>query len=75
MPLDALTEENIARVLIPTQSVLPFPVLEGADARIFHGVGVGVPAADGQYKLFRDGEFYGIARVENGIARAEKKLC
>ena len=55
--------------------MLPFPVLEGADARIFHGVGVPVHCADGQYKLYRDGTFYGIARVENGIARAEKKLC
>ena len=26
-------------------------------------------------KLRRDGEFYGIARVTNGVARAEKKLC
>lgn len=75
VPLEDLTQENVSRFLIPTQSVLPFPVLEGADARIFHGVGVRVQAADGQYKLFCDGEFYGIARVKDGIARAEKKLC
>ncbi len=75
VPLEALTAENIRDYLIPTESVLPFPVLEGADGRIFHGVGVPVDAADGQYKLFREGSFYGIARVEHGIARAEKKLC
>ncbi len=75
VPLDELTAENIASHLIPTDSVLPFPVLEGADERIFHGVGVSVECADGQYKLYRGGEFYGIARVEAGIARAEKKLC
>lgn len=75
VPLDELTAENIASYLIPTDSVLPFPVLEGADERIFHGVGVSVECADGQYKLYRGGEFYGIARVEAGIARAEKKLC
>lgn len=75
VPFDELTAENIASYLIPTDSVLPFPVLEGADERIFHGVGVSVECADGQYKLYRGGEFYGIARVEAGIARAEKKLC
>lgn len=75
VPLDELTAENIASYLISTDSVLPFPVLEGADERIFHGVGVSVECADGQYKLYRGGEFYGIARVEAGIARAEKKLC
>lgn len=75
VPFDELTAENIASHLIPTDSVLPFPVLEGADERIFHGVGVSVECADGQYKLYRGGEFYGIARVEAGIARAEKKLC
>lgn len=75
VPFDELTAENIASYLIPTDSVLPFPVLEGADERIFDGVGVSVECADGQYKLYRGGEFYGIARVEAGIARAEKKLC
>ncbi len=75
VPFDELTAENIASYLIPTDSVLPFPALEGADERIFHGVGVSVECADGQYKLYRGGEFYGIARVEAGIARAEKKLC
>ena len=75
VPFDELTAENIASYLISTDSVLPFPVLEGADERIFDGVGVSVECADGQYKLYRGGEFYGIARVEAGIARAEKKLC
>ena len=75
VPFNVLTAENVRDFLIPTQDVLPFPVLEGADARIFHGVGVPVDAADGQYKLFSGGAFYGIARVRDGIARAEKKLC
>lgn len=75
VPFETLTAHNLPDCVIPTDSVLPFPVLEGADARIFHGVGVPVHCADGQYKLYRDGTFYGIARVENGIARAEKKLC
>ena len=72
---ELLTRENVWDYLIPTESVLPFPELGEVDARIFNGVGVPVQASNGQYKLRRDGEFYGIARVTNGVARAEKKLC
>ena len=75
VPLDRLTAENAAAFLIPTDSVLPYPVLACGDARIFHGVSVAADVADGLYKLYADGAFYGLARVENGLARAEKKLC
>lgn len=75
VPLDLLTRENVGEYLVPTESVLPFPVLGETDGRIFHGVQVETDAADGRYKLYRDGEFYGLASVENGFARAEKKLC
>ena len=72
---ESLTRENVAEYLIPTQDVLPFPELGEVDGRIFNGIGVRADLPDGQYKLRREGEFYGIARVENGVARAEKKLC
>ena len=75
VPFDSLTAENIRDYIIPTDSVLPFPVLENADERIFHGVGVQTVCADGLYKLYRGNEFYGIARVADGVARSEKKLC
>ena len=75
VPFEELTAENIRDYIIPTDSVLPYPVLEGADARIFHGVGVEADCADGLYKLYRGEEFYGLARVADGVARAEKKLC
>lgn len=75
VPLAALTQENLTEYLIPTDMVLPFPVLEGADDRIFNGVKVAVGAQDGLYKLYRGDEFYGLAWVENGLAHAEKKLC
>ena len=75
VPFDSLTAENIRDYIIPTDSVLPFPVLENADERIFHGVGVRTVCADGLYKLYRGDEFYGIARVADGVARSEKKLC
>lgn len=75
VPFDLLTAENIRDYIIATDSVLPFPVLENADERIFHGVGVRTACADGLYKLYRGEEFYGIARVADGVARSEKKLC
>lgn len=75
VPFASLTAENIRDYIIPTDSVLPFPVLENADERIFRGVGVRADCADGLYKLYREHEFYGIARVADGVARAEKKLC
>ncbi len=75
VPLGKLTRENVGEYLIPTESVLPFPVLGEADPRIFNGVTVPCDAADGRYKLYSDGNFYGLAVVQNGFARAEKKLC
>ena len=75
VPLDRLTKENLSEYLIPTENVLPFPVLDDADPRIFNGVAVPCGRADGRYKLYADGNFYGLAVVENGFARAEKKLC
>ena len=75
VPLSQLTPENLGDYLIPTESVLPFPVLENDDMRIFNGVRVPVTQEDGSYKLYAKDTFYGIAVVENGFARAEKKLC
>ncbi len=73
--LAELSPDNIENYLIPTESVLPFPALEDVDPRIFNGVRVPVLQDDGRYKLYADGQFYGLALVEAGFARAEKKLC
>lgn len=73
--LDLLTRENLKEYLIPTEDVLPFPVLEIDDERLYHGLAVSCGCADGRYKLYRGGQFYGLARVESGLARTEKKLC
>lgn len=73
--LNELTEENWKNYLIPTESVISLPALESADGRLLNGVAVPVAAADGEYKLFVNGGFYGLARVTNGLAKAEKKLC
>lgn len=75
VPLEKLTEENVADYLIPTETVLPFPTLRITDGRLYQGVRLSCDKADGLYKLY-DGEgFYGIARVSGGLVKTEKKLC
>ncbi|MDE6676166.1 MAG: tRNA pseudouridine(55) synthase TruB [Clostridia bacterium] len=73
--LDTLTRENVEEYLIPTENVLPYPALGEVDGRIFNGVSVPCAQKDGLYKLYLNGAFYGLARVANGVVRAEKKLC
>lgn len=70
--------EELESLLIPTESVLPFARLEldekGAE-RIFNGLAVPCKQADGDYKLYRGEEFYGIAEVKDEKAKAKTKLC
>ena len=73
--LDELTKENIQDYLIPTESVLSYPALNLESERVFNGLKERVGVEDGLYKLYRKGEFYGIASVKDGLAKAEKKLC
>lgn len=76
VPFDALGEENIEDVIVPTERVLPFPplVLEES-SRAFNGLAVRAEAPDGKYKAFRGAEFYGIAEVRGGRAKIVTKLC
>ena len=70
--------EELERFLIPTERVLPFEALqfEGEDARkILCGMEAETDRADGLYKLYQNGEFYGVAVVQNGKAKAKTKLC
>ena len=73
--LDKLTAENLHEYMIPTEEVLPYPVLNLESPRVFNGLAESVTEKDGLYKLYRSGEFYGIASVKDGLAKAEKKLC
>ena len=73
-----LTEENIQKMVIPTDMVLPFPVLELTSPnkdKIFNGMSVATDYPEGEYKYYRDGEFYGIAEVKRGYAKMKTKLC
>ena len=69
--------ETLQRYIIPTESVLPFARLEpiGRIDRIFNGLTADTNQADGWYKLYREEEFYGIAEVKDGKAKAKTKLC
>lgn len=75
VPPDALTPETWQNYLIPTDSVLPLPVLDCSDVRLYNGLSVPTDAADGLYKLYDEGKFYGLARAADGLLKTEKKLC
>ena len=70
--------EELEKYLIPTQNVLPFEDLwlsEKASQKLFNGQRVAVETADGLYKIYKDGAFYGVAEVKDGLAKAAMKLC
>ncbi|MBQ2769065.1 MAG: tRNA pseudouridine(55) synthase TruB [Clostridia bacterium] len=68
----------LEELIIPTERVLPIPDLlltEKNAGRLFNGQRVATEEEDGLYKIYKDGAFYGIAEVKNGLAKAEIKLC
>ncbi len=72
------TVEELQKYLIPTESVLPFDTLaltEKQAEKLYNGQRIAVEKADGLYKIYKDGGFYGIAEVLNGLAKAKTKLC
>ncbi len=75
LQLDELTPDNFENYLIPTDMVVPFPVMDVLDERYYQGVWINVDAEDGQYKIYREGRFYGTGIVEGGVLRPDKKLC
>lgn len=78
VPFDALAEENIDGLIIPTENVLPYETIVLTCPRaekIFCGVPAPTDYADGEYKIYRDGIFYGIAEVRNKRAKIKTKLC
>ncbi len=72
------TVEALEKYLIPTESVLPFPTLtltEKQEEKLYHGQRVKVDVSDGLYKIYQAGNFYGLAEVAQGLAKAKTKLC
>lgn len=73
-----LTAENVRKYLIPCDSVLPYEsiYLQGRDAKkVFNGVPLPCAYADGDYKLYNERNFYGIATVCGGVLKVRTKLC
>jgi tRNA pseudouridine55 synthase len=69
---------TLEELLIPTERVLPFGDLlltERQAEKLFNGQRVPTDYEDGLYKIYRGGSFYGVAEVENGLAKAKIKLC
>lgn len=74
---ELLTRENWEQYRIAPELAFDFAALsfEGKTAgRLRNGLRAECGAADGEYKLYLDGAFYGIAEVVGGLARAKVKL-
>ncbi len=70
--------EALEELIIPTENVLPFGDLlltEKQSEKLYNGQRVGVDKEDGLYKIYKDGSFYGVAEVAQGLAKAKTKLC
>lgn len=70
--------EELEGYIISTERVLPFeclPLSAKEEEKLYNGQRVAVEKADGLYKIYKAGVFYGIAEVVNGLAKAKTKLC
>ena len=75
--LEELTQENWCGFAVAPDAVFAMPVCNicGSDAaKLRNGLKLATDLADGEYKLYFDGAFYGIAVAENGLLRAKVKL-
>ncbi len=75
---ETLTTENINEFIIPTDSVLPLDSIyaQGKTAfKLFNGLSVPCDKADGVYKIYKDGDFYGLAEVNKSLLKVRTKLC
>lgn len=74
---DVLTAENWREFAVLPDTVFDMPAIHAAEseaAKLRNGLKIARSCADGEYKLYLDGEFYGIAQAENGFLRAKVKL-
>lgn len=73
-----LNADDIEKYIIPTEKVLPYKSVmpEGNDAKkLFNGLSVKCNFADGIYKIYKDGLFYGLAQASQSVLKVIKKLC
>ncbi len=70
--------EELEKYLILTESVLPFERLylnERQEKKLLQGQQVCVDVTEGTYKIYQNEDFYGLAEVKDGMAKAKTKLC
>ncbi len=70
--------EALEELIVPTERVLPFEDLLLTDRqaeKLYNGQRVGVNEENGLYKIYKEGAFYGLAEVAEGLAKAKIKLC
>ncbi len=70
--------EELQQYLMPTERVLVYEKLlltEKQEIKLYNGQCVAVDCADGLYKIYQNGLFYGIGEVTNGRVKAKTKLC
>ena len=70
--------DNVSKYIIPTESVLSYESLypdEKSSFKLFNGLSVTCDKPNGLYKIYREGNFYGIAEVAESILKVRTKLC
>ncbi len=75
---ELLTAENLKDFIIPTETLLPYADFYPDDyqaKRLFNGLSAETKLADGLYKIYSDGRFYGLAEVNNSNIKIRTKLC
>lgn len=75
---DELTAENLHEYLIPCDGVLFYESIcvAGREAKkALNGVPFPCGYGDGEYKLYIEDSFYGIASVRGGVLKVRTKLC
>ena len=73
-----LNKDNIKNYIIPTESILPFESIfpnESESFKLFNGLAVPSLKAEGLYKIYKDGCFYGLAEVKQSLLKVRTKLC
>ena len=76
---EVITPAELEEKIIPTDSVLPFPVLEVTEKeaeKLLFGQTVFTANEDGTYKFYNaDGSFYGLAEAKGKRVKLVTKLC
>ena len=72
-----LNAENWQDFAVPPDAVFDMPAVNVSDrdaVKLRNGLKTACSYADGEYKLYLNGEFYGIAQADAGLLRAKVKL-